>query len=224
VAGAHEGGAQQRAALLSGESQVALARTSRRLVCSLSSLAAPLGQDDFPCKSARPSLRTLRACAKCARSSASLRGSRVVASTSQCSWRPAGVSGSVVVTNRSSCGDAARAGTATPSSATSAVAASSAESAFSKGKLIYLGHIRLLRSARAVRVSLQAQVLHHIARRACSRSSSTMSFRFAASVKGQRHPTLDRVRAEPPARKRAGREHQCKRDSAHPAPSERAAR
>jgi predicted DNA-binding protein (UPF0251 family) len=50
------------ARLLPAQPPVALARASRRLAHPLSSLAAPRGPDDFPCISARPSLRTLRAC------------------------------------------------------------------------------------------------------------------------------------------------------------------
>jgi hypothetical protein len=53
------------ARLLPAQPTVALARASRRLAHPLSSLAAPCGPDDFPCKSARPSLRTLRAGASC---------------------------------------------------------------------------------------------------------------------------------------------------------------
>ena len=45
---------------LSAQPRVALTRTSRRLARPLSSLAAPRWPDDFPCKSARPSLRALR--------------------------------------------------------------------------------------------------------------------------------------------------------------------
>jgi len=54
-------GAQRACPSAIGQPRVELARTLRRLACPLSSLAAPRGPDETPCKSPRSSFRTLRA-------------------------------------------------------------------------------------------------------------------------------------------------------------------